>query len=116
MFEVLAEFLPRNVRPSVGITRWRGRIGRLRCQKVLCADGKRFKHIQLFGFSLVVKILADTFVVKRPKPLFFRGFFFKHFRYDLGDFSHLILKQPLFYKLPWMFIWSVIQFTSHVPL
>lgn len=75
MFEVLAEFLPRNVRPSVGITRWRGRIGRLRCQKVLCADGKIFKHIQLFGFSLVVKILADTFAVKRPKPLFLEDFF-----------------------------------------
>ena len=75
MFEVLAEFLPRNVRPSVGITWWRGRIGRLRCQKVLCADGKIFKHIQLFGFSLVVKILANTFVVKRPKPLFLEDFF-----------------------------------------
>lgn len=114
MFEVLAEFLPRNVRPSVGITWRRGRIGRLRCQKIFCADGKRFKHIQLFGFSLVAKILADTFVVKRPKPLFVRGFFQN--TYDLGDFSHLILKHLLFYKLPRMFIWSVIHFTSHVPL
>lgn len=67
MFEVLAEFLPRNVRPSVGITRWRGRIGRLRCQKVLCADGRSFKHIQLVSYLLLV----DTFVVKRPKPIYF---------------------------------------------
>ena len=112
MFEVLAEFLPRNVRPSVGITRWRGRIGRLRCQKVLCADGKRFKHIQLFIYLLLV----GTFVVKRPKPIFFRGFFSKHFRYGLCDFSHLILKNLLFYKLTRMFISSVIHFTSHVLL
>ena len=47
---------------------------------------------------------------------FLRGFFSKHFRYGLCDFSHLILKNRLFYKLTRMFISSVIHFTSHVLL
>ena len=73
------------------------------------------RDLNVFSY-LVTCYLLIHLLSNEQNQYFFRGFFSKHFRYDLGDFSLVILKQLLFYKLPWMFIWSVIQFTSHVPL
>lgn len=72
------------------------------------------RDLNVFSY-LVTCYLLIHLLSNEQNQYFFRGFFSKHFRYDLGDFSHVILKQLLFYKLPRMFIWSVIHFTSHVP-